>query len=164
MTERLGVAIGRTLQGGDTVALEGSLGAGKTRLVRGIAGGLGLEPDVVSSPTFVLIQEYGPTPDGLTLAHADAYRLGGTDDLDAIGWDELAGVSDVVTIVEWASRITDAMPIGTVWIDLETDVDPDAIADGPGTVRRITARGPSDDATPTEAIVRVMAVLDAFTD
>src|SRR5574337_381119 len=67
-TEAFGQAIGRTLKGGETLALFGELGAGKTALVRGIAVGLGTPPGVVSSPTFVLIHEYHGR---LPLVHVD---------------------------------------------------------------------------------------------
>jgi tRNA threonylcarbamoyladenosine biosynthesis protein TsaE len=61
-THRLGVAIGRACRAGDVVALEGALGAGKTGVVRGMAQGLGLDSAGVSSPTYVLVQEYAPAP------------------------------------------------------------------------------------------------------
>jgi len=148
-TEQLGAAIGRTLRGGDVLALEGPLGAGKTRLVRGIAAGLGLDPAEVSSPTYVLVQEYGPSPAGLTVAHADAYRLDDSASLESIGWDELVGEPDVVTIVEWASRIADALPATTVWIDLAFGAGDADAPDGPGERRLIRLReagGPAADA------------------
>jgi tRNA threonylcarbamoyladenosine biosynthesis protein TsaE len=141
-TEALGAAIGRALRGGDVVALEGSLGAGKTRLVRGIARGLAIDPGAVSSPTFVLVQEYAADEGDVVLAHVDAWRLDGPEAVDGIGWDEFAGEPDVVTVVEWASRIAAAMPPETVWIELESDADEDgdAAADGSASRRRITLR------------------------
>ena len=75
----LGKRLGALLREGDVVALVGALGAGKTHLVRGVAQGMGLDPQQVSSPTFVLMQEYSPEDDAasgaLTLVHIDAYRL-----------------------------------------------------------------------------------------
>lgn len=71
-TDRLGQALGRTLRGGETIALYGPLGAGKTALVRGIAQGLGAAPEAVTSPTFVVIHEYQGR---LPLAHMDWYRI-----------------------------------------------------------------------------------------
>src|SRR5262245_38662263 len=70
-TERLGRALGSALQGGETLALYGPLGAGKTALVRGVAAGLGASREAVSSPTFVLVHEYRGR---LPLAHIDLYR------------------------------------------------------------------------------------------
>lgn len=111
-TELVGELLGSLAGAGDVLALEGELGAGKTRLVRGLARGLGLDADLVHSPTFVLMNEYRPGagsgPGGLRLVHVDAYRLGGDEELDTIGWDEaLAG--GAVVAVEWPSRIAGAI-------------------------------------------------------
>ena len=57
-TVQLGEAIGKCCKPGDIIALQGELGAGKTQLVRGLAQGMGLNPRQVSSPTFVMVQEY----------------------------------------------------------------------------------------------------------
>ena len=107
-TLAIGRAVARTAQAGDVVALIGDLGAGKTQFVRGMAMGLGIEPRRVTSPTFVLIQEYGaPTPDSPFLVHIDAFRLQGPEDLRATGWDgqdnELRRES--IVAVEWADRV-----------------------------------------------------------
>lgn len=95
-------ALARDLAGvlapGDVVLLDGELGAGKTTLVRALVGALGGDEGLVSSPTFVVVNEY-PIPGGRTLVHADAYRLSGPDDLDALGWDRLVG-ADSITLVE----------------------------------------------------------------
>ena len=116
-TDALGRRLGAVLRGGDVLGLEGPLGAGKTRLVRGIAAGLGVDPRAVSSPSFVLVQEY-ETAEDLVLAHVDAWRLEGADAVEALGWDELVGAPDVVVIVEWPSRIADAMPAGAAWLEI----------------------------------------------
>ena len=80
--------------------LHGDLGAGKTAFVRGMAAGLGANPDDVSSPTFVLIQHYkGRTP----LVHVDLYRLETGASIDDLGLEELA--SGAVVAVEWAERL-----------------------------------------------------------
>jgi tRNA threonylcarbamoyladenosine biosynthesis protein TsaE len=107
-TEALGAAIGAAARVGDLIALDGELGAGKTQLVRGLAAGLGLDPDQVSSPTFVIATEYarprpGAAPPRCPLVHADAYRLAGGEDLEALGFDELT--LGAVAAVEWASRV-----------------------------------------------------------
>ena len=80
-TIALGEALGRALLPGDIIALHGELGAGKTRLVRGIAAGAGADPSRVSSPTFVVMQEYScATGHALaTLVHADQVVLGRGD-------------------------------------------------------------------------------------
>ncbi len=158
-TERIGEAIGRVLRGGDILVLEGPLGAGKTRLVRGIAAGLGIDASEVSSPTFVLVQEYGPSPAGVTIAHADAYRLGGPESLDTIGWDEFAGHGDVVTIIEWGSRIAAALPPETAWNDIEPGSD-EADAAGPTGVRLIRVRAAAAAVAGGDAAVRVRTALE----
>ncbi|MEN0019993.1 MAG: tRNA (adenosine(37)-N6)-threonylcarbamoyltransferase complex ATPase subunit type 1 TsaE [Planctomycetota bacterium] len=105
-TERFGGALEALLEPGDIIALHGELGAGKTALARGIAQGLGIDSAIVSSPTFVLVNEYPASPPSRAqaLVHIDAYRLGGSDDLDALGWDQLADGSAIV-LIEWADRL-----------------------------------------------------------
>ena len=94
------------VQAGDVILLSGNLGAGKTAFVRGLAAGLGIDPDEVSSPTFTLVHEY--RGGRLTLYHADLYRLErvATEDL---GLEEM-GVSDGVLAIEWPDRLSHAMP------------------------------------------------------
>lgn len=102
----MGEAIGSAASGGEVVALFGALGSGKTTLVRGLASGLGAAPEQVSSPTFVLIQEYRGR---VLLVHADLYRIPGSEELHHIGFDEyLKG--DAVLAVEWAERALDILP------------------------------------------------------
>jgi len=105
-TAQLGTALASALRAGDVIALNGELGAGKTRLVRAIAAALGMVDEEVNSPTFVLIHEYeGRVP----LYHVDAYRLRDSDEFLSIGGDEvLAG--DRACLIEWADRIADLLP------------------------------------------------------
>jgi tRNA threonylcarbamoyladenosine biosynthesis protein TsaE len=89
-----------TLSPGSTILLYGDLGAGKTVFVRGLAAGLGIDASDVTSPTFVLLQEYhGP----LHLFHADLYRLDHPEAIDDLGLEEL-GAGGIVAI-EWADRL-----------------------------------------------------------
>lgn len=90
------------LKAGDVLLLSGNLGAGKTAFVRGLAAGLGIDPDEVSSPTFTLVHEY--RGGRLTLYHADLYRLErvATEDL---GLEEM-GVSEGVLAIEWPDRMS----------------------------------------------------------
>ena len=82
--------------------LQGDLGSGKTSFVRGLASGLGTDPDLVTSPTFTLVHEY--RGGRLPIVHVDLYRLSGID-LDDIGLDEAMAKAGVVAI-EWAERLT----------------------------------------------------------
>lgn len=123
-TVALGQALGRVLRPGDCVALHGELGAGKTRLVHGMAGGAGADPGQVSSPTFIVMQEYRCAPGNAleALVHMDAYRLRGTDELETIGWDRVASDlrarRSVALVVEWAERIEGALTAGAVRLDV----------------------------------------------
>jgi tRNA threonylcarbamoyladenosine biosynthesis protein TsaE len=105
-TEALGRRLAGVLFPGAVVALVGPLGAGKTHLVRAVASGLGADPRAVSSPTFVLVQEYQGR---LPLFHFDAYRLQGAGaffDLGVHEYFESAGVC----FVEWADRVGECLP------------------------------------------------------
>jgi tRNA threonylcarbamoyladenosine biosynthesis protein TsaE len=107
-TEAFGVALGRFLVGGELVALRGELGAGKTSLVRGLATGLGIDAAAISSPSFIICRQHHGRR--LDLAHIDAWRLAGVEELEGIGWEELRQRSDLVTAVEWPERIESALP------------------------------------------------------
>ena len=99
-TEAAGAALAATLGPGARVLLYGELGAGKTAFVRGLAAGLGIDPDEVSSPTFTLVQEY--RAGGLPLIHVDLYRLASSE-VDDLGLDALA--AEGVLAIEWAERM-----------------------------------------------------------
>ena len=100
-TSALGRELASTLSAGDVVLLSGELGAGKTALVRGLAEGLGVPRDDVSSPTFTLIQEY--RGGRLTLFHVDLYRIEDPREFDELGLDEIA--EDGVLAIEWAEKL-----------------------------------------------------------
>ena len=102
-TEQLGSRIASLLRPGDVIALYGELGAGKTCLVRGLAKGLGLEDEMVASPSFSLINEYpGPIP----LFHMDCYRLHLEEEVEELGLEEYFD-GPGITVIEWAERIKD---------------------------------------------------------
>lgn len=107
-THALASVLAARLEPGDVIALDGDLGAGKTCFVRGLAEGLGIDPHEVSSPTFVSMQQYagGRVP----LVHVDAWRMKSAGDLETIGWDELLAERAAVVAVEWASRVSTALP------------------------------------------------------
>jgi tRNA threonylcarbamoyladenosine biosynthesis protein TsaE len=99
-TFALAEKIAGTLKPGMFVLLYGDLGAGKTAFVRGLAAGLGANPEDVSSPTFVIMQHYkGRTP----LTHVDLYRLDTVAAVDDLGLEELA--SGGVLAIEWANKL-----------------------------------------------------------
>ncbi len=102
-TERIAAALAQLLVAGDVITLEGELGAGKTAFTRGVARALGHDPRNVSSPTFVLLNEYASTAARLALLHADAYRLVG-DDVESLGLDSRDAMPHVL-MIEWASRV-----------------------------------------------------------
>jgi tRNA threonylcarbamoyladenosine biosynthesis protein TsaE len=109
-TRAVAAALAADLRPGDLVLLHGDLGAGKTVFVKGLAEGLGLDPDSVTSPTFTLVHEY--LGGRLPLLHLDLYRLTATD-LDEVGLDPDQAARAVV-VVEWAERLTRRPPSSLV--------------------------------------------------
>ncbi len=101
-TETLAEELAASFRGGEVVLLTGELGAGKTAFVRGLARGLGVPPEIVASPTFVLLTAYAGR---LKLHHADLYRLRGDGDDAELGLEELPGPGGVLA-VEWAERLS----------------------------------------------------------
>lgn len=105
-TWRIGEMLGALLGPGDIVCLYGDLGAGKTSLSYGIALGLEVKEQYITSPTFTFVNEYeGRVP----FYHIDLYRLNDPDELENIGFEEYID-SDGVTVVEWAERAEDELP------------------------------------------------------
>ena len=104
-TEQIGEKLGRVLTPGTVIAYRGDLGAGKTAFTRGLARGLGAN-DRVTSPTYTIVNEYlgGRMP----LFHFDMYRLGSSDELFDIGWEDYLARNGVCA-VEWSERVADAM-------------------------------------------------------
>ena len=115
-TEQIAADLAATLRGGECIAMDGELGAGKTQFVRGLLKGLGGDPKSVSSPTFVLLNVYDSGR--LKLFHLDAYRVHGGQDFEAIGFAELIEQGGVV-VVEWASRVRDLLPANLIAISIE---------------------------------------------
>lgn len=112
-TYQLGRQIGAQLNGGEILLLSGPLGAGKTVLVKGIAAGLGLDPEEVTSPTFTLVNPYAGR---LTLYHIDLYRLDeGASAAHAVDIDELLRDEEAVLVIEWAERLGGYPLAGSVW-------------------------------------------------
>jgi len=115
-TEQIGRWLGERLQPGQTLALVGDLGCGKTTLVRGLAHGLALEdPEAVSSPTYLLVIEHpGPRP----LLHADAYLPAKLAAFLADGGLEYLFHQGAVVAVEWADRVRELLPPDALWVEL----------------------------------------------
>jgi tRNA threonylcarbamoyladenosine biosynthesis protein TsaE len=114
-TAALGAALAEVLPPGTAVALLGTLGAGKTRLVQAIAEACGVDRREVVSPTFVLVHEYrGRRP----VCHIDAYRLRDEDEFDQLGPDEFFE-SDALVLVEWADRVAGSLPAERIEIRIE---------------------------------------------
>ena len=106
-TWQIGRLLGELLDAGDTVCLYGDLGAGKTNFTFGIAQGLDVQEQYITSPTFTFVNEYqGRVP----LYHIDLYRLKDPDELENIGFEEYVE-SDGVTVIEWAERAEDELPV-----------------------------------------------------
>ena len=130
-TQALGQRLAKRLLPGDVIAYFGDLGAGKTALTRGIAQGLGVT-DLVTSPTYTIVNEYltGRIP----LFHFDMYRLGSSDELFDIGWEDYLARGGVCA-VEWGENVEDALR-DAIHITIEKDpLEPDT--------RRITIEGGS---------------------
>ncbi len=120
-TEALGERLGRALTGGEVIAYDGDLGAGKTAFTRGLARGLGItEP--VTSPTYTIVNEY--LSGRLPLFHFDMYRLHSADDLFDLGWEDYLA-REGVCAVEWSENVADAME-DAIHVRLDKDPsDPD---------------------------------------
>jgi tRNA threonylcarbamoyladenosine biosynthesis protein TsaE len=105
-TIEIGRKIGERLKGGEIVCLIGPLGAGKTHLVKGIAAGVGAENvQRVSSPTFVIVNEYFGR---LDVYHIDAYRLQKQNEFEMLGFDDFLHPGAVV-VIEWADKVQDVL-------------------------------------------------------
>ncbi|MCE5186282.1 MAG: tRNA (adenosine(37)-N6)-threonylcarbamoyltransferase complex ATPase subunit type 1 TsaE [Planctomycetaceae bacterium] len=104
-TIELGKKIGAALHGGEVIALVGQLGAGKTHLIKGIAAGLeARQSQPVSSPTFVLVNEYFGRGGHVHIYHIDAYRVESLREFEALGFEEYCR-PDSVVMVEWADKV-----------------------------------------------------------
>ena len=126
---RVAAALASLLKPGDVIALCGELGSGKTAFVRGVATALGVPAECVTSPTFVLLQEY---PASVPLVHIDTYRLKDPDLFAELGTEELfAEDAPAAVLIEWAERVRKWLPTDCLWVFL--DVLPDD-------ARRVTFR------------------------
>ena len=119
-TEEFGIKLGKLLNPGDIVCLNGDLGAGKTTLTKSIGLGLGVD-DYITSPTFALINEYeGRVP----VYHFDVYRLENVEELYDLGFDEYF-YGRGVSIIEWAYKIEKLIPKERIVLDIKKGIDID---------------------------------------
>jgi tRNA threonylcarbamoyladenosine biosynthesis protein TsaE len=123
---------------GIVVNLIGSLGAGKTHFVKGLAEGLGLDPRAVTSPTFAIVNEYsgeGPEPDRAPrLVHMDFYRLESETALEEVGFIDLLEMESVLAI-EWGDRFPNALPADHLEVRIErlgSDSETESVSLSPG--------------------------------
>jgi len=114
-TDTLGQALAECLPFGCVVALSGTLGAGKTRLVKALAASYGIHPEDVISPTFVLMQRYEGR---VTLYHFDVYRIKDDDEFLELGPEEYFD-SEAITLLEWAERVENCLPLDYIQISID---------------------------------------------
>lgn len=114
-TRRMGMRLGKMLETGDIICLQGELGAGKTTLVQGVAQGWG-SLDKVSSPTFIIVNMYRRA-DQSELYHLDTYRLENSAEAAMLDLDEMLAAGPL--LIEWAERIEEILPQERLWIRLE---------------------------------------------
>lgn len=115
-TQALGKKLAESLRPGDVIAYFGDLGAGKTAFTRGVAEGLGVS-EQVTSPTYTIVNEY--LSGRLPLFHFDMYRLGSSDELFDIGWEDYLARGGVCA-VEWSENVEDALQ-DAIRITIEKD-------------------------------------------
>jgi len=118
-TRRVGARLGMLLSGGDVIALEGNLGAGKTVLAQGIGIGWGATTSLIS-PTFVIVRRHTRNQDKAYFYHIDLYRIAWPAEAEDLGLTELLGDPGAVCVVEWAERATDLFPEEALWVALRT--------------------------------------------
>jgi len=122
-TVEAGRRIGRRLEPGAVLSLEGVLGSGKTTLVKGIAQALEIR-EAVTSPTFTLVQSYEGQRGGLNLrlVHIDLYRINHERELEDLGLEEAFG-GEAITVIEWGEKARSFLPPDTVTLRLDLQAD-----------------------------------------
>lgn len=118
-TYSLGFNLGKSARSGQIFCLDADLGCGKTVLSAGFAKGLGINTPICS-PTFTILQVY--EEGRLPLYHFDVYRIADSYEMDEIGFDEYA-FGNGVCLIEWGSRIEDILPEGTIFVNIEKDLE-----------------------------------------
>lgn len=116
-TADIGFKLGKLLNAGDVICLNGNLGTGKTALTSGIAKGLGIS-GYITSPTFTIVNEYSAK---IPLFHFDAYRIADSEEMFEIGFEEYIEGNGVV-VIEWADLIKDVLPKEYIRVDITKDL------------------------------------------
>lgn len=116
-TVRLGVRLGELIEVHDVICLSGELGSGKTTLAQGIGRGWGVAIPV-TSPSFILVNQYPRVRDGRILYHIDGYRLQGEADILTTGVEDILEAYGPV-MIEWAERFASMLPLDRLWIEME---------------------------------------------
>ena len=137
-THKLGQQFTDNIPAGTTVALTGTLGAGKTAFVQGVGLAIGITPNSITSPTFVLCNEYVGTQ---SIYHLDAYRLADADEFSELGPEEMYQ-SEHYVFIEWADRVVDCLPREyiTIQINIETRDSRLFVVNSTGTLKQSVKR------------------------
>lgn len=118
-TAQIAYRMAQEAEPGQVYALIGDLGVGKTVFTKGFAEGLGID-EPVSSPTFTILQIY--EEGRLPLYHFDVYRIEEPEEMEEVGFDDYV-YGEGVCLIEWADRIEDLLPEGTIWILIEKNLE-----------------------------------------
>ncbi len=124
-TIRFGEKLGKVLKPGDIVALKGTLGIGKTQLVRGIARTYLGSDNRVCSPSFTIINQYEAK--GRTINHLDLYRLSTLEEVESTGYWDCVEDPNALVIIEWLEQVDQAQPIDFVTLDITFEGDTDDV-------------------------------------
>lgn len=116
-TLEFGRKLGKSLKAGDVVCISGQLGAGKTVFCRGVAEGLGVDPESISSPSFSIVNEYHGKCE---ILHVDFYRLSGAEEVERIGWSDYLE-RDAILLIEWPEIAETALPAKRTTVTIERD-------------------------------------------
>ncbi|WP_423602334.1 tRNA (adenosine(37)-N6)-threonylcarbamoyltransferase complex ATPase subunit type 1 TsaE [Sphingomonas sp. MS122] len=119
-SEALGARLAAVARPGDVIALSGQLGAGKTSIARGLLAALGLEEEA-PSPSFAIVQPYGPPETRFPVLHVDLYRIESPHEVDELGLDDAR--YDSLLVVEWPERLPASAWHDALWLGLTIEPD-----------------------------------------
>jgi len=117
-TDKIAQILAKSLKGGETIALTGNLGSGKTAFVKALAKALGIKENI-TSPTFVLLKVYDiHYKDVDKFVHVDCYRLRGQEDIFDIGLGDYLNYANIIVALEWADKVVN-LPKNTIFVDIK---------------------------------------------